>query len=126
MLDLQASKGENEREADFLIVNYSRQYVCNIEVKKTLNMTKVGKKKKTVIIKKAQQQVEKIRTIFEDWFPHLRGKWKFVSMIVCEQMHDIVKDCSNCMDFVSTCEDLPEKLKSMDEKMALAPQKEKH
>ena len=38
MLDLQASKGENEREADFLIVNYTRQYVCNIEVKRCLKI----------------------------------------------------------------------------------------
>ena len=126
MLDLQASKGENEREADFLIVNYTKQYVCNIEVKKTLNMNKVGQKKKIVVIKKAQEQVEKIRTIFEDWFPHLRGKWKFVSMMVCEQMHEIVKNCSDCIEFISTCEDLPEKLKYMDEKIPLAPKKEKY
>ena len=126
MLDLQASKGENEREADFLIVNYSKQYVCNIEVKRCLNMRKAGQKKKITIIKKTQEQVEKIKTIFEDWFPHLRGKWKFVSMMVCEQMHDIVKDCSDCIEFISTCEDLPEKLKSMDEKMPLAPKQEKH
>ena len=47
-------------------------------------------------------------------------------MIVCEQMHDIVRNCSDCIEFISTCEDLPEKLKSMDEKMPLAPKKEKY
>ena len=124
MLDLQASKGENEQEADFLIINYSKQYICNIEVK---NTSKKGRqKKKIAAIKKAQQQGEKIRTIFEDWFPHLRGKWKFVSMIVCEHMHGILKNCSDCIDNISTCKDLPEKLKSMDEKMPLASKKEKH
>jgi len=47
-------------------------------------------------------------------------------MMVCEQMHDIVKNCSDCIEFISTCEDLPKKLKSMDEKIPLAPKKEKY
>ena len=41
-------------------------------------------------------------------------------------MHEIVKNCSDCIEFISTCEDLPEKLKSMDEKIPLAPKKEKY
>ena len=47
-------------------------------------------------------------------------------MMVCEQMHDIVKNCSDCIEFISTCEDLPKKLKSMDEKIPLVQKKEKY
>ena len=36
MLMLDAPRGKNVQEVDFLIINYSKQYILNIEVKRSL------------------------------------------------------------------------------------------
>ena len=124
MLMLDAPKGKNIQEVDLLIINYSKQYILNIEVKTSLSEVMTGKRSnKMTIIDKAKQQSQKIKQILEDWYPHLKGPWKYCSMFYCEEeMSDKLRECGRCLDFIAQGpEDLLAKVKQMDEKMPLVP-----
>ena len=124
MLMLDAPRGKNVQEVDFLIINYSKQYILNIEVKRSLTEAMTGKRSnRMTIIEKAKQQSQKIKQILEDWYPHLKGPWKYCSMFYCEEeMSDKLHECGHCLDFIAQGpEDLLAKVKQMDEKMPLVP-----
>ena len=88
MLMLDAPRGKNVQEVDFLIINYSKQYILNIEVKRSLTEAMTGKRSnRMTVIEKAKQQSQKIKQILEDWYPHLKGPWKYCSMFYCEEMN---------------------------------------
>ena len=119
MLMLDAPRGKNVQEVDFLIINYSKQYILNIEVKRSLTESMTGKRtNRMTVIEKAKQQSQKIKQILEDWYPHLKGPWKYCSMLYCEEMSDKLRECCRCMDFIAQGpEELLAKVKIMDEKM---------
>ena len=123
MLMLDAPKGKNIQEVDFLIINYSKQYILNIEVKRSLTEAMTGKRSnRMTIIEKAKRQSQKIKQILEDWYPHLKGPWKYCSMFYCEEMCDKLRECGHCLDFIAQGpEELLAKVKLMDEKMPLVP-----
>jgi hypothetical protein len=75
------------------------------------------------IIEKAKQQSQKIKQILEDWYPHLKGPWKYCSMLYCEgEMSEKLQECGHCLDFIAQGpEDLLAKVKVMDEKMPNVP-----
>ena len=101
MLILDAPKGKNKQEIDFVIVNYTKQYVLNIEVKRSLLEETQIKNKGKSVIDKATEQSQKIKTILEDWYPHLKGVWRYGSMLYCEEFDPILRSCGNCVDFVA-------------------------
>ena len=123
MLMLDAPKGKNVQEVDFLIINYSKQYILNIEVKRSLTEAMTGKRSnRMTVIEKAKRQSQKIKQILEDWYPHLKGPWKYCSMFYCEEMCDKLRECGHCLDFIAQGpEDLLAKVKLMDEKMDVIP-----
>ena len=121
MLILDGPRGENKQEIDFLIINYSKQYVLNIEVKRSLTNAQVRRRGKSVI-KKAKEQIQRIKKLIEDWFPHLKGTWKFCSMLYCKFRDESVMNCTHCVDFIAkTPEELMTKIKRMDEQMPVIP-----
>ena len=120
MLDIDGPKGKNIQEIDFLIVNYTKQYILNIEVKRSLTRTQIKGKGKSVITK-AKEQSQRIKRLIEDWYPHLKGKWRYCSMMYCELMDELLKNCTHCSDFIAQGpEELLEKIKNMDAKMPAA------
>ena len=123
MLMLDSPKGKNVQEVDFLIINYSKQYILNIEVKRSLTEAMTGKRSnRMTVIEKAKRQSQKIKQILEDWYPHLKGPWKYCSMFYCEEMSDKLRDCGHCLDFIAKGpEELLAKVKLMDEKMPTIP-----
>ena len=76
MIKLGKEKGKNVQEIDFLLINWTHQYILNIEVKKWLGVVK-GKPGDTdkCSISKAKDQINTIKTMIEDWFgADLKGK----------------------------------------------------
>ena len=123
MLMLDAPKGKNVQEVDYLIINYSKQYILNIEVKRSLTEAMTGKRSnRMTVIEKAKRQSQKIKQILEDWYPHLKGPWKYCSMFYCKEMCDKLRECGHCLDFIAQGpEELLAKVKLMDEKMDVIP-----
>ena len=124
LIDLNGTAGNNIQEIDFLIINYSKQYVLNIEVKRSLTKTMTGKRNnKMTVIEKGKRQIEKIKRLIEDWFPHLKGTWKYCSMLYCEeQMEEELRNCPHCLNFIAkTPEELLANMKLLDEKMPDKP-----
>ena len=114
---LDGERGKDVQELDFLIINYSKQYILNIEVKRSLTQVQVQGRGKSVI-GKSKEQVMKIKKIIEDYYPHLKGKWKFCSMLYCVNRDDTVMRCSHCADFIAQGpQELFSKVKLMDEQM---------
>ena len=89
MIKLGKEKGKNVQEIDFLVINYTNQYILNIEVKKWIGIIKKGKpedKDKSAVLK-VKKQLEVIRDMLEDWFgTELKGSWKYVSALFCHEM----------------------------------------
>ena len=74
MLDMNGAKGKNIHEFDFIIVNYTHQYIMNIEVKKWLGKIQ---NKDIDIGKEVREQLEKRKKLMEDWFSaDLKGMWQ--------------------------------------------------
>ena len=114
---LDAEKGKDIQELDFLIINYSKQYILNIEVKRSLTHVQIRGRGKSVI-EKSKEQVIKIKKIIEAYYPHLKGKWKFCSMLYCVNRDDSVMECTHCADFIAQGpQELFAKIKLMDEMM---------
>ena len=65
MLDMKGTKGKNIHEFDFIIVNYTHQYIMNLEVKKWLGKIQ---NKDTDIGKIVKKQLEQRKKLMEDWF----------------------------------------------------------
>ena len=65
MLDMNGTKGQNVHEFDFIIVNYTHQYIMNVEVKKWLGKIQ---NKDIDIGKEVRVQLEKRKKLIEDWF----------------------------------------------------------
>ena len=65
LVKLGGERGSDKQEVDFLVVNFTHQYILNIEVKKWLGQIQ-GKPEN--IIEKAKEQLESIKAIIEDWF----------------------------------------------------------
>ena len=100
---LGGERGSDKQELDFLVVNFTHQYILNIEVKKWLGQIQ-GKPEN--IIDKAREQQELIRAILEDWFgADLKGNWRYASALFCQAMEDVLKDCHNCSQFIATNSD---------------------
>ena len=65
-----------KQEMDFIIVNFTKQYLMNIEVKKFL-----GKGENFNSAIKAREQVETNKKIIEDSFgADLKGDWNYIPM----------------------------------------------
>ena len=121
MLILDGPAGKNKQEIDFLVINFTKQYVLNIEVKRSLTNAQIRGRGKSVITK-AKEQIQKIKKLIEDWFPHLKGTWKFCSMLYCQFRDESIMDCTNCADFIAkTPEELKAKIKAMDDSMPVIP-----
>ena len=70
MLNLEGPKGQNIQEIDFLIINYSQNYILNIEVKRSLtNALTGGKKNKITVIKQATDQIDRIKRSYQNTHP---------------------------------------------------------
>ena len=116
LVKIGGERGKDVQELDFLIVNFTHQYVLNIEVKKWLGQIQ-GKPEN--IIEKARDQLESNKELFEDWFAaDLKGKWRYFSALFCLDMEQLLKDCVHCKDFIATSQqelliilDLVEKVK---------------
>ena len=103
LVKLSGARRSDKQEVDFLIVNFTHQYILNIEVKKWLGQIQ-GKSDN--IINKAKDQLESIKTILEDWFgADLKGSWKYVSALFCQCMEEILRNCNHCNKFVATNSD---------------------
>ena len=77
MLDMNGTKGKNVYEFDFVIVNYTHQYIMNIEVKKWLGKIQ---NKDIDIGKEVREQLEKREKMIEDWFStDLKGVWQVLT-----------------------------------------------
>ena len=116
MVKLGGERGRNVHEIDFLVINFTYQYILNIEVKKWLGQIQ-GKPEN--ITDKAGEQLESNKELFEDWFgADLKGKWRYFSALFCLDMEQLLKDCIHCKDFIATSQpelliilDLVEKVK---------------
>ena len=103
MVKLGGERGRNVHEIDFLVIDFTYQYILNIEVKKWLGQIE-GKPEN--IIDKARDQLENNRNLIEDWFAaDLKGNWRYVSALYCTGMEQILKDCTNCNPFIATNQD---------------------
>ena len=69
---LDGERGKDVQELDFLIINHSKQYILNIEVKRSLTHVQIKGKGKSVI-GKSKEQVIKIKKVIEEHYPHLKG-----------------------------------------------------
>ena len=112
MFRVDASKKNNEHEADFLIANYATQTLISIEVKKFLGKPKITNPKKEMPTTKVKQQLKKIREILGETFQEdVKGPWKIVSLAFCLEIDQDIKDCLKCKDFIACGkEELIEKL----------------
>ena len=71
-------------EFDFLVINYSLQYILHFEVKKWLGDIKG---KNINVGTKVVEQLQKGKRLIEDWFSaDLRGNWKLISAVYCNNM----------------------------------------
>ena len=103
MVKLGGERGKNVHEIDFLVINFTYQYILNIEVKKWLGQIE-GKPEN--IIDKARDQLENNRYLIEDWFgADLKGNWRYASALYCTDMEQVLKDCRNCNLFIATTQD---------------------
>ena len=92
MIKLGKEKGKNVQEIDFLLINWTHQYILNIEVKKWLGVVK-GKSGDIdkCSISKAKNQINTIKTMIEDWFgADLKGDWQYVSALYCQEMEESI------------------------------------
>ena len=98
---LKFHKKENDfDERDFILLNATHGYLMAIEVKKTLNHSKILK-----AIDQLQKNIEDMKTYLGSDI--LKGKdlsgkdWIFVPMIYCESM-DSVSCCESCRQHIIT------------------------
>ena len=63
--------------------------------------------------------MQKGKALIEDWFSaDLKGNWKFVSAVYCNNMESKYWQCETCSHFIAmTKEDLREKLQNMEKKI---------
>ena len=112
MFRVDASKKNNEHEADFLIANYATQTLISLEVKKFLGKPKITNPNKEMPTTKVKQQLKKIREILGETFQEdVKGPWKIVSLAFCLEIDQDIKGCLKCKDFIACGkEELIEKL----------------
>ena len=81
------SKGSNEQEFDFVIVNKREKAVIDIESKITLDEAQG---------KKAVEQTRGLKRILEEFFPDVfkSNDWRFVSMVYCSNKQFVCTECS--------------------------------
>ena len=80
MFDITSKK---QQEVDFLIINYSRQYIMNVECKSQIE---------TKTKKKAGTQLNKIRFLMHDWFKSdLKGQWTYISALWCNEAQQLTR-----------------------------------
>ena len=115
--DIVLPKGKQQQEIDFLVVNFSHQYLLNIEVKTSL-MPKENKKGKSST-KDAKLQLSRIRELLNDFFgSDLKGQWKTISMVCCQkEMEETVEKCEHCQKFVVKPSGIHQKLQSIEESL---------
>ena len=103
MIKLGGERGRDVHEMDFLVINFTYQYILNIEAKKWLGQIEC---KPENIIYKARNQLKNNRTLIEDWFgADLKGNWRYKSALYCKGMEQILKDCPSCKPFIATNKD---------------------
>ena len=117
MFRVDAKKKGNEQEADYLTINYATQTLINIEVKRFLGSYE-HKDEKDWPITKVKKQLAKIREIIGDSFQQdIKGPWRIISMVFCQEIDQDIKDCPNCHEFVAHGKaELLEKLKKLESK----------
>ena len=93
MIKLGKPKGQNVQEIDFMVVNYTHQYILNIEAKKWLGIVigKPGDTNKNSILK-VKNQLAEIKAIMKDWFgADLKGNWCYISALYCQEMEKTLR-----------------------------------
>ena len=74
-----------------MIVNYTHQYILNLEVKEWIGPLE-DKPEEESIIKVAEAQLERIRHLIEEWFSsELIGDWIYISALYCQSMVNQLK-----------------------------------
>ena len=96
LVKLGFKKGVDVQEIDFLVINYTHQYILNLEVKTTLGSSEIK-------LKKDQDQLNTIRALIEDYFSaDLRGNWRYISAWFCKSTEQFLNTCDNCSRYVAT------------------------
>ena len=90
-------------EKDFIIVNNTHQYICAIEVKRTLSGSSISKSGKQLrgTIGISANQLKGTKTSLELWFKlDLNSKWTFIPLVYCIDFASGITICDNCSPFV--------------------------
>ena len=92
-------RGNKLVEKDFIIVNYTHQYICGVEVKRTLkgpSLSSNGKQWKGNIVTSASQ-LKGAKDSLESWFSsELSNHWNFFSMVYCQYINPVTSICQQC------------------------------
>ena len=92
-------RGNKLVEKDFIIVNYTHQYICGVEVKRTLkgpSTSSNGKQWKGNMVTSASQ-LKGAKDSLESWFSsELSNHWNFFSMVYCQNINPDISICQQC------------------------------
>ena len=90
-------------EKDFIIVNNTHQYICAVEVKRTLSGSSISKSGKHLrgTIGISANQLKGNKTSLESWFKlDLNSKWTFIPLVYCIDFASGITICDYCSQFV--------------------------
>ena len=80
-------------EKDFIIVNFTHRYVCDVEVKRTLG--------KGNSIGSSARQLKDTKAALESWFSlELNKTWSFIPFVYCQKVAVGTKLCCNCFPYI--------------------------
>ena len=103
MLNPDPKKGQNGSEKDFIIVNYTYNYIMAIEVKSSLT-TNVAQNAKLCPVEKSVNQLKEAFEILEELFGEdIKGSWWFIPMIYCSTMDKKARNILKSMSDLIFC-----------------------
>ena len=80
-------------EKDFIIVNFTHRYVCDVEVKRTLG--------KGNSIGSSARQLKDTKAALESWFSlELNKTWSFIPFVYCQKVAVGTTICCNCSPYI--------------------------
>jgi hypothetical protein len=105
ILEPDLSKRKGDFEKDFIVINKSKQYFLNVEVKTSLSQQKHQQGKSTIYkstIDSSLEQVEGSKRLLEDYFgADLTQDWKFIGAVYTESLKlQSSVNCSECNSFI--------------------------
>ena len=92
-------RGNRLVEKDFILVNYTHQYVCGVEVKRTLSGPSISSNGKPIkgTIASSADQLKGAKASLESWFStELGNHWDFFSMVYCHTIDPTESICQQC------------------------------